>query len=116
MLGVCLGHQAICEVFGATITYAKKLQHGKMSIAEIDTNNKIFKGLPERIEVGRYHSLAADEKTIPQCLKVIARSADGEIMAVRHEKYEIYGLQFHPESILTKYGKEIIANFMEKGE
>jgi len=116
MLGVCLGHQAICEVFGATITYAKKLQHGKMSIAEIDTNNKIFKGLPEKIEVGRYHSLAADEKTIPQCLKVIARSADGEIMAVRHEKYEIYGLQFHPESILTKHGKEIIANFMEKGE
>jgi len=116
ILGVCLGHQAICEVFGATITYAKRLQHGKMSIAEIDTKSKIFEGLPEKIEVGRYHSLAADEKTIPNCLNIIARSVDGEIMAVKHENYEIYGLQFHPESILTKHGKEIIANFMEKGE
>lgn len=113
ILGVCLGHQAICETFGATITYAKELMHGKQSMVKLDTNNKLFKGLPDEIPVARYHSLAADDKTIPTNLTVIAKTYDGEVMAVKHKDYEIYGLQFHPESILTPDGKAIIKNFLE---
>ncbi len=113
ILGVCLGHQAICETFGATITYAKELMHGKQSMAKLDNDNKIFKGLPEEIPVARYHSLAADESTIPSKLSVIAKTYDGEVMAVKHKDYEIYGLQFHPESILTPDGRRILKNFLE---
>ncbi len=112
ILGVCLGHQAICETFGADITYAKELMHGKQSVVSLDDSNKIFSGLPKEIKVARYHSLAADKMSLPSNLKVIATAEDGEIMAVKHKDYEIYGLQFHPESILTAEGKEIIGNFI----
>lgn len=112
-LGVCLGHQAICAAFGATVTYAKQLMHGKQSIATIDTDSPIFQGLPQQIPVARYHSLAADKDTIPADLQVIAKTEDGEVMAVSHREYPIYGLQFHPESILTPDGRTIIKNFLE---
>ena len=112
-LGVCLGHQAICKAFGAEITYAKQLMHGKQSPAAPDRSSRLFKGLPERIEVARYHSLAAAADTLPACLKVTAQTDDGEIMAVEHTDYPIYGLQFHPESILTPCGRQIVKNFLE---
>ncbi len=112
ILGVCLGHQAICEVFGATITYAGQLMHGKMSVADIDTDCKLFEGLEKKIEVARYHSLAASNENFPECLTVTARTEDGEIMAVKHKDYEIYGVQFHPESILTPDGNIILRNFL----
>lgn len=113
ILGVCLGHQAICEVFGATITYAKELMHGKQSEAKVDTNSLIFRGLEDTVKVARYHSLAAANDTIPDCLQVIAKTADDEVMAVKHRDYEIYGLQFHPESIMTKDGMKMLQNFFE---
>lgn len=112
ILGVCLGHQSICEAYGATVSYAKQLMHGKQSLCRIDNTEPIFKGLDEEIKVARYHSLAVVPETVPPCLKVIAKAADGEIMAVRHREKEIYGLQFHPESILTPNGKTIIKNFL----
>ncbi len=112
ILGVCLGHQAICTAYGAKVGYAKKLMHGKSSMARLDVNSKLFNDCADVIEVARYHSLAADEKTIPKELKVTAVTRDGEIMAVEHEKYPVYGLQFHPESILTPAGRDIIRNFI----
>lgn len=112
ILGVCLGHQSICEVYGATITYARELMHGKQSLTDIDETEDIFTGLPRQIPVARYHSLATDPETLPECLKVIGRTADGEIMAVRHKKYRVYGLQFHPESVLTPHGAAILQNFL----
>ena len=112
ILGVCLGHQAICEVFGATVDHASKLMHGKMSVAHIDNTSDIFKGLEDKIEVARYHSLAAVAQTIPSCLKVIAKTADGDIMAVEHNDYPVFGVQFHPESILTPDGMTILKNFI----
>lgn len=113
ILGICLGHQSICQAFGAKITYAKQLMHGKQSEVEIDTTSPIFANLPDKILAARYHSLAADPDTIPDELFVIAKTADGEIMAVQHRDYEIYGLQFHPESILTPDGNIILKNFLE---
>lgn len=113
ILGVCLGHQSICAAFGATVTYAKELMHGKQSSAKFDTSSPIFRDCPETNLVARYHSLAADPATIPECLKVIATTADGEVMAVQHKEYPIFGLQFHPESILTPVGKTIIRNFIK---
>ncbi|MCH5317322.1 MAG: aminodeoxychorismate/anthranilate synthase component II [Eubacterium sp.] len=112
ILGVCLGHQSICEAFGATVSYAKELMHGKQSVAEIDNTDEIFKNLPEKITVARYHSLAALPETMPDCLKIIAQTVDGEIMAVRHRELPIWGLQFHPESIMTPQGKIILENFL----
>lgn len=112
-LGVCLGHQAICQAYGGTVTYAKRLMHGKQSVAKIDKESPIFKGLSEEIPVARYHSLAVDGNTVPEDLKVIAKTADGEVMAVQHVKYPIFGLQFHPESILTPEGKTILQNFLD---
>jgi anthranilate synthase component 2 len=112
ILGVCLGHQAICETFGADVTYAKELMHGKQSTVTIDSQCKLFSGLPETIKVARYHSLAANESTIPSSLQVVATAEDGEIMAVKHKDYEVYGLQFHPESVLTPEGKTILKNFI----
>lgn len=112
ILGVCLGHQSICEAFGATVSYAKELMHGKQSVAAIDNTDEIFKNLPTEITVARYHSLAALPETLPDCLKVIAKTADGEIMAVRHRELPIWGLQFHPESIMTSQGKTILENFL----
>ncbi len=115
LLGVCLGHQAICEAFGAKITYAKRLMHGKKSTVTLDTQSKLFEGLPERADVARYHSLAASEENFPECLKIISRTDDGEIMAVEHKTLPVFGLQFHPESILTKHGKSIVENFLKIG-
>ncbi len=112
ILGVCLGHQAICEAFGATVSYAKQLMHGKQSKVLLDKSCPVFKGLPEAIPAARYHSLAVLEDTVPECLKVTARSDDGEVMAVMHRKYPVYGLQFHPESVLTPVGDIIIKNFL----
>ena len=112
ILGVCLGHQAICEVYGATVTYAACLMHGKLSNTKLDLGSKLFKGLESEIKAARYHSLAAKKETIPKELKITAVSDDGEIMAVEHKKYPVYGLQFHPESILTPEGFKILSNFM----
>ena len=111
-LGVCLGHQAICAAFGATVTYAKQLMHGKQSVVKAETGCRLFRGLPEHFPVARYHSLAADPDTMPAELKVTAVTEDGEVMAVEHAEYPIYGLQFHPESILTPDGRQILANFL----
>ncbi len=112
ILGICLGHQAICEVFGARITYARELMHGKQSLARLDRDSRLFRGMEEEITVARYHSLAADPETIPQVLRVTARTRDGEIMAVEHREYPVYGVQFHPESVLTPQGGQIIRNFL----
>ena len=112
ILGVCLGHQAICEVFGGVVTYADELMHGKQSDIHIANGSKIFLNLPPIIKAARYHSLAADKYTMPDSLRIIAEADDGSIMAVKHRDHEIYGVQFHPESILTPLGKRIIENFM----
>ena len=113
IFGVCLGHQAICAAFGATVTYAKELMHGKQSEVTFDTESLLFKGCPKKAPVARYHSLAADPETMPDVLKVTAVTDDGEIMAVQHVEYPIYGVQFHPESIMTPDGKAMIQNFLE---
>jgi anthranilate synthase component 2 len=112
ILGVCLGHQAVCEVFGATVTYAKHLMHGKASRITVDPSSPLFTGLPAVIEGARYHSLSADPGTIPSVLVVNARSSDGEIMGVKHREHDVYGVQFHPESVLTPDGKTILRNFL----
>ena len=113
VLGVCLGHQAICVAYGATVTYAKELMHGKQSEAEFDTDIPLFKNCSEKSFVARYHSLAADNSTIPNCLKITAKTTDGEVMAVQHEEYPIFGVQFHPESIMTPEGKLMLKNFID---
>lgn len=113
ILGVCLGHQAICAAFGAKVTYAKQLMHGKQSRVSLDTDSVLFKGLNRETLVARYHSLAAERDTIPECLKITALTTDGEVMAVQHREYPIYGVQFHPESIMTPDGKRMIQSFIE---
>lgn len=113
-LGVCLGHQAICAAFGATVTYAKELMHGKQSEVTFDNTCPLFKNCPETAPVARYHSLAADKDTIPDELKITAVTADGEVMAVEHREYPIYGVQFHPESIMTPDGKTMLRNFIKE--
>ena len=113
IMGVCLGHQAICAAYGGVITYAAQLMHGKQSEVTLEKESPIFKGCPEHFPVARYHSLVADQSTFPEVLEVTARTADGEIMAVQHKEYPVYGVQFHPESILTPDGKKIIKNFIE---
>ena len=113
ILGVCLGHQSICAAFGAVVTYAKTLMHGKSSIVTLDNGSALFKGFGETTEVARYHSLAADENTMPDCLKVTARTDDGEVMAVEHKEFKVYGVQFHPESILTPEGRKMLRNYLE---
>ena len=112
ILGVCLGHQAICAAYGATVTYAKRLMHGKQSTVRFDLDCPLFKGCPESAPVARYHSLAADPDTIPDCLAVTARTEDGEIMAVQHRQYPVFGVQFHPESIMTPDGRTMLKNFI----
>ncbi len=111
-LGVCLGHQAICAAFGATVTYAKELMHGKQSVVDFDTDNLLFKNCPKKAPVARYHSLAVDKDTLPSCLKATALTEDGEVMAVAHTEYPIYGVQFHPESIMTPDGRQMLRNFI----
>lgn len=113
ILGVCLGHQSICEGYGATVSYARDLMHGKQSMVRLDGESCLFKGLPGEIQAARYHSLAVVEETLPECLKITGRTKDGEIMAVQHITDPVFGLQFHPESILTPQGSEIIKNFLE---
>ena len=115
ILGICLGHQAICEVYGATITYARELMHGKQSAVALEQDSRLFAGMERQITVARYHSLAADPDTMPDCLRVTAVTKDGEVMAVQHREYPIYGVQFHPESVLTPQGKSIIENFLAVG-
>lgn len=113
ILGVCLGHQAICGAFGASIVHASRLMHGKSSMVQFDTGCPLFAGCPERGPVARYHSLAADASTMPDCLKVTAMTDEGEIMAVSHRQFPIFGVQFHPESILTPDGKTMMRNFLK---
>ena len=116
ILGVCLGHQAICTAFGATVSYAKRLMHGKSSLISLN-DDSIFEGLSDEISVGRYHSLSWVEDTLPDSLEIISKANDdGEVMAVRHKEFNVYGLQFHPESILTPDGLTIIENFLKESE
>ena len=112
ILGICLGHQAIYEAFGGTVSYADQLVHGKSEVIRPDPKSPLFRGLDPVINVARYHSLIGVEATLPNTLKIIARSEDREIMGVCHREYPTYGLQFHPESILTLNGREIIENFL----
>ncbi len=114
LFGVCLGHQAIVEALGGRIGYARELMHGKSSPCTLDTTSALFRGLPQTIEVGRYHSLAADPGKVPACLRVSAHTADGEIMAVEGVSAPVFGVQFHPESIMTPAGRTIIENFLER--
>ena len=118
ILGICLGHQAICEAFGGTVSYAKELMHGKSSMAQIIEESPLFCGIGTQLKVARYHSLAAIRDSLPKELKVTAETVDGEVMAVEHRDYPIYGLQFHPESVLTPEGMKLIENFLNiaKGE
>lgn len=114
IMGVCLGHQSICAALGGKISHAKRLMHGKSSDISLDYDY-IFKGLPNQINVGRYHSLSLVKETLPDCLEIISKAKDdGEVMAVKHKNFNVYGLQFHPESILTPDGLTIIENFIEK--
>ena len=114
ILGVCLGHQAICQALGGRVTYASQLMHGKASAVDAEPGSRLFAGLPARFEVARYHSLEADEASLPACLRVTARTADAEreVMAVEHVGAPTFGVQFHPESILTPLGREMIQNFI----
>jgi anthranilate synthase component 2 len=112
ILGVCLGHQGICEAYGATITHAPQLMHGKTSLIRVVAPNQLFEGLPTEIPVGRYHSLVADPATIPEELIVSAVSDHGEIQAIHHRDFDVYGVQFHPESILTPHGARMLENFI----
>ena len=114
-LGVCLGHQAICQAYGAAITYAKKLMHGKQSEVRLIGESPLFKGFNGSLLAARYHSLAVDALTMPECLEITAIADDGEIMAIQHKEYPIYGVQFHPESIMTPDGKIILKNFINGG-
>lgn len=111
ILGICLGHQCIGEALGETVSYAKALFHGKQSSIAHD-GTSVFTGIDSPIKVARYHSLAVQEADLPECLRVLARTEDGEIMAMRHKEYSVVGLQFHPESIYTEHGKRIIENFV----
>lgn len=117
ILGVCLGHQAICQAYGATVSYAKELMHGKQSAASYQTDtgckyDSLFDGLGNEGTVGRYHSLSAVQDTLPEILVPTAYTADGEVMAVQHREYPTYGLQFHPESILTPDGPKMLEKFL----
>ena len=112
ILGVCLGHQAIVQAYGGTVGYARQLMHGKVSPCTAEPDSALFEGLPAEFPVGRYHSLAAEPDTLPSALRVVARTADGEVMAVEHEAHPVFGMQFHPESIMTPDGGTMIANFL----
>ncbi len=112
ILGVCLGHQAICEAYGGRIMHARRLMHGKQDRIKIDTGCPAFRGLDSELDAARYHSLIAERESLPDCLTITAEDKEGEIMAVRHKTYDLYGLQFHPESILTPQGKVILENFL----
>ena len=112
ILGVCLGHQAICEAFGGRVSYAKELMHGKKKTIYTVGESKLFEGLGDSFQAARYHSLAAVRDKLPEVLRVTAEAEDGEIMAVEHTEYPIYGVQFHPESVMTLDGKKMVENFI----
>jgi len=112
ILGICLGHQAVFEAFGGTVSYAGKLMHGKASQVTLDTQDALFNGMPGTIQAARYHSLAGIKSTLPGTLNVTAWTQNNEIMAVSHREFPVYGVQFHPESILTPDGRMIIKNFI----
>ncbi len=111
MMGVCLGHQAIGHAFGAKVVSAKRIMHGKLSTISHDGQG-LFQGIPQNFKAVRYHSLAIEENSIPDCLQVTARSEDGEIMGVRHKELPIVGIQYHPESIMSEFGRQQIMNFL----
>ena len=115
LFGVCLGHQAIGAAFGGKIVRAQQIMHGKTSDIT-HTNSDVFKGLPSPYTVIRYHSLAIERASIPECLAITAQTADGEIMGVRHKTLPVYGVQFHPESILSEHGHALLRNFLELDE
>lgn len=112
VLGICLGHQAIAEALGGKVVHAPRLMHGKRSRVHLDTSCLLFAGLPETLTVARYHSLIVDQDTLPAELAVTARTETGEIMGLKHKTYPLYGLQFHPESILTEQGEQFVENFL----
>lgn len=114
LLGVCLGHQAVCAAFGADINYAKELMHGRQSNVKFDRTCPLFQKIPTTAPAARYHSLAADASAIPEELRVTAVADDGEVMAVQHREYPIFGVQFHPESIMTPDGRQMLKNFIKK--
>ena len=113
ILGVCLGHQAICEAFGGRVTYAKELMHGKPSKVYQGGSGRLFKGMGPEFKAARYHSLSAAAEDLPEVLMVTAEAEDGEIMAVEHREYPVFGVQFHPESVMTPEGRKMIENFVE---
>lgn len=112
VLGVCLGHQGIGEAFGGRVVHAGNLMHGKASEIEINPDCAIFSGLPDRITAARYHSLIVQRDTLPVELEITAVSLENEIMGLKHREYPVFGIQFHPESIMTEYGKDILKNFL----
>ena len=112
IFGICLGHQAICEAFGGRVSYAKELMHGKKKTIYTVGESKLFEGLGDSFQAARYHSLAAVRDKLPEILRVTAEAEDGEIMAVEHTEYPIYGVQFHPESVMTLNGKKMVENFI----
>jgi anthranilate synthase/aminodeoxychorismate synthase-like glutamine amidotransferase len=112
ILGVCLGHQCIGQVYGGVVKRAPRLMHGKISLVK-HNGEGIFEGVPNPFEATRYHSLIVEEVTLPVCLKITARTETGEIMGLQHRELQVYGVQFHPESILTTYGPRILKNFMD---
>lgn len=112
VLGVCLGHQCIGQAFGGVVLRAPKVMHGKTSMIYHE-NDEMFAGMPNPFEATRYHSLVVEEKSLPDVLRVTARTEDGEIMGLRHKEYPVYGVQFHPESILTTYGPRLLRNFLD---
>lgn len=114
ILGICLGHQAIGEAFGGALTNLTEVVHGVASEVKVE-KDLLFEGLPEKFKIGRYHSWVISPATLPSELEVIAKTSDGQIMGVRHKTYSVRGLQFHPESILTEYGTEMIKNWLESG-
>lgn len=112
LLGVCLGHQSIGEVYGGNVIRAERLMHGKTS-PMLHNGESVFKGLPSPFDATRYHSLIIERKGLPSCLTITAETAEGEIMGVQHTEYPVHGVQFHPESILTQYGKLLLQNFLD---
>ena len=114
ILGVCLGHQSIAEAFGGKIVRALEPKHGKASMITVNNSTPLFKGMPEKIKAARYHSLIVEKASFPDCLEVIAEDEDGQIMALRHKELAVYGVQFHPESVLTDLGKSMISNFLSE--
>lgn len=112
ILGVCLGHQAIGEVFGGQLTNLSEVFHGVQTPVDVDNDEVLFKGLPAEVQVGRYHSWVVDEQNFPECLEITARSKEGQIMALRHKQYDVRGIQFHPESVLTPEGEKMISNWL----